>query len=260
MPFTNSNEHIQTELSHAVLTILLNRPVKRNALTNSMYTALGEIFTQAEKDDAVRVVLLTGGNKDFTTGNDITDFQKPRASEQSYAAEFFFPALRQLTKPVIAAVNGYAVGIGTTMLLHCDLVYAGQGTKFRLPFVNLGLCPEFGSSFLLPQLMGHQRASELLLLGNFFDATMAREVGIVTSVCIDEEVLNTAVEKARQLAEQPPAAVRLTKYLLKRTNETLISETIKIETMYFRERTESPEAGEAFEAFAQRRKPDFSSF
>jgi enoyl-CoA hydratase/carnithine racemase len=146
------------------------------------------------------------------------------------------------------------------MLLHCDLVYAGQGTKFRLPFVNLGLCPEFGSSFLLPQLMGHQRASELLLLGNFFDATMAREVGIVTSVCIDEEVLNTAVEKARQLAEQPPAAVRLTKYLLKRTNETLISETIKIETMYFRERTESPEAGEAFEAFAQRRKPDFSSF
>ncbi|WP_020676130.1 enoyl-CoA hydratase-related protein [Geopsychrobacter electrodiphilus] len=161
---------------------------------------------------------------------------------------------------MIAAVNGYAIGIGTTMLLHCDLVYAGQDAKFRLPFVNLGLCPEFGSSFILPQLMGHQRASELLLLGDFFDASMAREVGIVTSVCINKEVLSTAIEKARQLAEQPPAAVRLTKSLLKRTNETLISETIKVETRHFRERTGSAEATEAFDAFAQRRKPDFSSF
>lgn len=256
MQSSNVTEHIQSELSQDVLHIQLNRPEKKNAITGEMYQALGETISLGDKDDAVRVILVTGDAENFTTGNDLTLFK----SAESPALTYFFPALLQAKKPVIAAVNGLAVGIGVTMLLHCDLVYAGQGTRFRMPFVNLGLCPEFGSTLVLPQLMGHQRASELLLLGDFFDAKTACELGIVNAVCPDGELLNLAFEKARQLAAQPPAAVRLTKSLLKRTSETALKEVIETEMVHFRERKKSPEAAEALAAFAERRQPDFSAF
>lgn len=255
-----STEYIQTELSEGVLHIQFNRPDKKNALTRDMYQTLGEVIAQAEGDKAVRVMLITGDEQNFTSGNDIANFQNSAAGEPSFAAKYFFPALSQAQKPVIAAVNGVAIGVGTTMLLHCDLVYAGQGARFRMPFVNLGICPEFGSSFLLPRMMGHQRAAELLLLGDFFDAATAHEIGLVNAVCLDVEVLPTALDKARQLASQPPASLRLTKSLLKAAYKANVAEVMEQENMHLRERTKSPEMAEVLAAFAQGRKPDFSSY
>jgi enoyl-CoA hydratase/carnithine racemase len=257
---SNITEHIQSEFSNGVLHIQLNRPEKKNALTPEMYQALSETINQGEEDDAVRVILLSGAGENFTAGNDLAGLKGSTAEKPSPGTGYLFPTFLQAKKPIIAAVNGFAIGIGTTMLLHCDLVYADQATRFRMPFVNLGLCPEFGSSLILPQLMGHQRAAELLLLGDFFDAATARELGIINSVCADGDVLSMALDKARQLAEQPPASIRLTKALLKHTNKTTLEEFISFEMDRFRERKKSPEAAEAQEAFAQRRKPDFSSF
>jgi enoyl-CoA hydratase/carnithine racemase len=169
-------------------------------------------------------------------------------------------AISRAQKPIVAAVSGLAVGIGTTMLLHCDLVYAGANTKFSVPFVNLGLCPEAGSSFLLPLLAGHRRASELLLLGESFTAEKAKEIGLVNAVCDDTEVLHLAMEQARKLAAQPPASVRLTKAMLKKANAEIVSQTISDEGRLLMKRLKSPEAAEAFKAFFERRKPDFSGF
>ena len=256
----NISKHIRTELSNGVLHLQLNRVEKKNALTAEMYKTLGEKLTLAETDDAVRVVLLSGSGENFTAGNDLAGLKGSTADKPSAAEEYFFPALMQASKPVVAAVKGFAIGIGTTMLLHCDLIYAGQGAQFRLPFVNLGLCPEFGSSLLLPQMMGHQRAAELFLLGDFFDAVTAFELGIINAVYPDDEVLPMALKKSRQLAEQPPASVRLTKALLKCANKEALATVIPTEMDHFRARKKSPEAAEAQEAFAQRKKPDFSSF
>jgi len=172
----------------------------------------------------------------------------------------FLIAISEARKPIVAAVNGVAVGVGVTMLLHCDLVYAGSSASFQMPFVNLGLCPEAGSTLLLPRIMGHQRASELLLLGEAFSADKACAVGIVTAVCPDQEVLATARNKALQLVAQPAAALRLAKSLLKRDYAAPLRETIAEEVAQFKERLKSPEAAEALQAFMQRRKPDFTQF
>jgi enoyl-CoA hydratase/carnithine racemase len=172
----------------------------------------------------------------------------------------FLIAISEARKPIVAAVNGTAVGVGVTMLLHCELVYAGSGATFQMPFVNLGLCPEAGSTLLLPRVMGHQRAAELLLLGESFSADKACALGIVTAVCPDKDVLSTARHKALLLATQPAAAVRLAKSLLKRDYAPQLRETIVEEGRQFMERLKSPEAAEALQAFMQRRKPDFSRF
>ena len=252
-------EHIVVSIQERVLTLRLDRPEKKNALTLGMYRGMIEALQQAEADPAVRVVLITGSEDCFTAGNDLMDFANAKPGETSPAI-IYLQTLAAAQKPVIAAVGGVAVGIGTTMLLHCDLAYAATSARFQLPFVNLGLCPEAGSSVLLPALMGHRRAAELLLFGEPFSAEVAHELGIVNAVLSGSEVLSTATAKALQLAEKPPAALQTTKALLKRGTAGSIADAMARETEKFAALLQGPEAREAMMAFMQRRKPDFSKF
>ncbi|MDA8427848.1 MAG: enoyl-CoA hydratase [Geobacteraceae bacterium] len=251
---------IQSELGAGILTLRINRPEKKNALNLAMYQALADGLRQADGDAAVRVILISGCQGCFTSGNDLTDFVAAPPDGSDSPVLQFISAISQARKPIVAAVGGVAVGIGVTMLLHCDLVYAGNKATFQMPFVNLGLCPEAGSTLLLPRIMGYQRAAELILLGEVFSADKACSVGIVTEVCPDEELESTARNRALQLAAQPASAVRLAKNLLKREYARPLQETIAEEGREFMTRLESPEAAEALQAFMQRRKPDFSRF
>ena len=246
--------------SARVLRIQINRPAKKNALTTSMYRDFAAALRGGAADGDVRVILVHGAPDAFTSGNDLQDFlaNPPRGPESPVFA--FLDAVTHVEKPLVAAVNGVAVGIGTTMLLHCDLVYAGEDARFALPFVNLGLCPEAASSFLLPAVAGYQRAAELLLLGEPFDAAKAHAVGIVTEVVPGDRVLEVAEQAARKLAAKPPAAVRATKQLLKAQFGALMEAALAEELRQFGERLVSPEAKEAFSAFLEKRKPDFARF
>jgi enoyl-CoA hydratase/carnithine racemase len=259
MTVDDGSKHILVESRGGILHIQMNRPEKKNALTFAMYQKMADALILADQDDSVRVVLLTGTENCFCAGNDLIDFKNVSLGKER-PSNPFVPAISGAKKPIVAAVSGVAIGIGTTMLLHCDLVYAGAKAVFHLPFVNLGLCPELGSSILLPLLMGHQRAAELLLLGAPFGAEAAREVGIVNLVCPEEELMSTALENARKLAAQPSASVRLTKALMKRGRDAVVTAAIEEEANHFAKRLISPEAKEAFQAFVERRKPDFSRF
>jgi enoyl-CoA hydratase/carnithine racemase len=251
---------ILTSRDGAVQRIQINRPEKKNALTADMYAAIADAIKAADADAGVRVVLLHGTGDAFTAGNDLQDFlaNAPRYSDAPVFR--FLNAISHVEKPMIAAVSGVAVGVGTTMLLHCDLVYAAEGTKFALPFVNLGLCPEAASSFLLPAIAGYQRAAELLLLGEPFDAAKAYQLGIVTEVVPAEILMMRATAAAQKLAEKPAASVVLTKRLMKRAWMPTIEATLAEEIRHFGERLGAPEAKEAFSAFLEKRKPDFSKF
>ncbi len=260
MTLNVGTDHIRINLHETILHIQMNRPEKKNALTRAMYQTMADAILGADKDDETRVILLTGTNDCFTSGNDLADFMSVQNEPGVKPHNPFLSVISRAEKPIVAAVNGSAIGIGTTMLLHCDLVYAGTKARFQLPFVNLGLCPELASSLLLPRLIGYQRASELLLLGEVFGAETAREFGLVNAVYPDEELFEAALQKARQLAAQPPASVRITKALMKRPIETAVSTAIDEELELFIERLKSPEAAEAFLAFLERRKPDFSRF
>lgn len=253
---------IRTEYQEGILRIAIHRPEKKNALTQEMYLALRDAVHQGEQDANVRVILLHGTEDCFTSGNDLQDFLTPPPPSSAASRPVFqlLSVLSQAKKPSVAAVNGPAVGIGTTMLLHFDLVYAGMSARFQLPFVNLGLCPEAASSFLLPQLAGYHRAAELFLLGEPFSAEKAREIGLVNGIYPDGELLQSALAQAQKLAAKPPASVRLTKALLKKASAKSVAETLAEEAPLFLERLASPEAVEAFAAFFERRKPDFSSF
>lgn len=253
-----SNPPITIEHRDGILRLTLNRPEKKNALSPAMYDTLAEAIEEADRDDEVRVLLFQGAGDCFTSGNDLRDFvEAPPAGEASPVFRFLM-AIHRARKPLVAAVLGSAVGVGTTMLLHCDLVCAGTGARFQLPFVTLGLCPEAGSSLLLPRLAGYQRAAELLLLGEPFGAERAREMGLVNAVFADEELVAGAYALARKLAQQPPAAVRLTKALLKKGVEQAVTEVISEEGRLFLERLRSPEATAALAAFFQRPRPDGS--
>ena len=253
-------EQILSEIGDGVLTIRINRPEKKNALTLAMYEAITAALKAGQSDPAVRCVLITGVENAFTSGNDIMDFiQAPPVDESSPVMQFL-QTIPVFEKPIVAAVNGVAIGIGTTLLLHCDLVYAGEGARFQLPFVNLGLVPEAGSSYILPQMVGYQRAAELILLGEAFGAQKAYEVGIVNQVVPDEETFSLAREKAMALAQKAPAALRLSRSLLRQGSARAVQETIVRESSHFASRLQSPEAAEAFQAFMERRKPDFSQF
>ena len=252
-------EHIVVSIENRILTIRLDRPEKKNALTRGMYLGMIEALKQADADPNVRVVLITGTEACFTAGNDLVDFANAKPGETSPAI-LYLQTLAAAQKPVIAAVAGVAVGIGTTMLLHCDLAYAASDARFQLPFVNLGLCPEAGSSALLPAMMGHHRTAELLYFGEPFSAETARELGIVNTVVAANELLNTAAAKAQQLAEKPPSALRITKALLKRESAGTVANAMARETEQFIALLQGPEAREAMMAFMQRRKPDFSRF
>lgn len=254
-------EHVITEVRDQIQIVRLNRPERKNALSKAMYAALADAITSAESDADIRCTLITGTDQCFTAGNDLADFTAGPASdfENSPAGRFLF-SLANAEKPVVAAVNGPAVGIGTTMLLHCDLVFAGNNTGFQMPFVNLGLCPEGGSSLLLPEWLGRVRAAELLLLGGTFDAPKAAEMGLINRVCDPAATESEALAACAQLAAQPPAAIRATKRLLNRRNTAELREALLTEGAQFSERLKSPEAAEAFRAFAEKRKPDFSAF
>jgi enoyl-CoA hydratase/carnithine racemase len=253
-------ELILTEFQDGILTIRFNRPEKKNALNLAMYSALTLALEQADRDTAIRVIMLAGSEGCFTSGNDLGDFLSQPLTGESNPILQFIRAISLTRRPIVAAVQGDAVGIGVTMLLHCDLVYAAESALFRMPFVSLGLCPEAGSALLLPRMMGHQKAAGLLLLGETFTAAQACAYGIVTAVFPDGELPDRARGKALQLAAQPPAAVRLAKALLKADHAESLQEVIVEEGRQFLARLKSPEASEALQAFTERRTPDFSRF
>ena len=257
MATDESAKCIVVDSQEGILRIRISRPEKKNALTFAMYQEMANALVRADQDDSVRVVLLTGTDECFCAGNDLGDFKAISLGKERLRNPFV-PAISGFRKPIVAAVSGVAIGIGTTLLLHCDLVYAAVNARFQLPFVNLGLCPELGSTVLLPLLMGHQRAAELFLLGEPFSAEKAREAGIVNRVCPQGELMSLALETARKLAAQPPAAACLTKALMKRGREAAVRAALEEESHHFGQRLISPEAKEAFQAFAERRKPDFS--
>jgi enoyl-CoA hydratase/carnithine racemase len=260
MSAVDTNNEIITERREHILRIKINRPEKKNALTIAMYTAMADAIVRSEGDGDIRVIFLQGTPDCFTAGNDLQDFKDYKPDGEIRHVNPFLVAIGRAKKPIVAAVGGTAVGVGTTMLLHFDLVYAGQNAQFRLPFVNLGLCPEAASSFLLPRLIGHQHASELLLLGEFFPAVKALEIGLVNAVYPDSEFIDKAYAQAQKLAQQPPASVRLTKALLKRSISGDIADAMAQEMKHFTERLGSAECAEALSAFFEGRKADFSGF
>ena len=241
----------------AVAAIEFNRPQRRNAITAAMYTQLADAIEAAEADAAVRVLLIHGQPDAFTAGNDIEDFVKCPPLDENTPVFRFLRVLSRAAKPVVAAVSGPAIGIGTTLLLHCELVYAGENARFQLPFTSLGVVPEFASSYLLPAVAGYRRAAELLLLAEAFDARKALEAGIVTRVVADP--LAAARESATKLAALPAKSLRLTKELMKSRHREAVAEQLLVEGRLFREMLAEPAAREALSAFLEKRKPDFSN-
>jgi enoyl-CoA hydratase/carnithine racemase len=249
---------IVTERSGSILRIELNRPAKKNAMTAAMYTSLADLLNEAGKDDHVRVVLLHGAGDSFTAGNDLEDFMKnPPGPGESPQAQLIH-ALINFDKPLVAAVHGAAVGSGTTMLTYFDFVYAGQSTKFQMPFINLGLVPEFGTSYSVPRRIGYLRATEIILLGQPFDAARAAELGFVTAVVPDAGLLAMATETAQKLAEKPASALRACKKLLKRSLREQIEQAVDTELEEFTARLRSVDTKEAITAFFEKRQPDFT--
>jgi len=255
------SEHLLVEREAGLLTLRLNRLQKKNALTRAMYSGMAEVLDQADQDASVRAVLITGGETCFTSGNDVADFiQAPPSGLGSEVFQFML-ALFEFSKPVVAAVSGPAVGIGTTLLLHCDLVYVSRDASLKMPFVNLGLCPEYGSSLLLPRLLGHVRAAELLLLGQGFTGEQAAAWGIANEALHDgPATLARAREMALRFQQLAPSAVADSKRLMRTPGREELRRVIEEEGALFGERLRSPEAIEALTAFMQRRPADFSRF
>ena len=249
---------IRSQTADRIARIELARPDKKNALTAEMYAQLTAALDAAGKDPQVRVVLLHGSRECFTAGNDISDFLQRKPGESPVFG--LFQVLPSLEKPVVAAVGGPAVGIGTTLLLHCDFIIAAEDARFQLPFVPLGIVPEFGSTLLLPRLAGYQRAAKLLLLGQPFTAQEALEAGIITSITKKEVLFEEAEKISRMLAALPPESLKLTKRLMKQGQAPEVQARIAEEGRLFVERLASPEAKEAMSAFLEKRKPDFSRF
>ena len=253
--------HIQTELKDDVLRITIDRPEKKNALTGAMYTALAEAVEQAEGNPDVRVLLLHGNGDSFTAGNDLEDFvAKGWKGHEVPPAVRFITAVAHAKKPAVAAVHGSAVGVGVTILLHCDLVYAADNAKLMMPFVNLGIVPEAGSTAILPAQIGHQRAAELLMLGMPISAQRAHELGMVNAVVTLDALLPTALNAAQMLAEKPAAALRATKALMKKAGAVELERALREEVAVIAERLGSPETREALTAFLEKRKPNFRQF
>jgi len=253
-------DHILYSTADHAFTLQFNRPEKKNALTVAMYQTLADKLFAADEDPSVRVVVIRGTADCFTAGNDLMDFmQNPPSGEDSSVGQFL-QAIATLKKPLVAVVDGLAIGIGTTLLLHCDLVYVGAGARLKLPFVNLGLCPEAASSYLLPRLVGTAKASELLLLGAEIGAEEAVALGIANAVFPSSELHAGAMAAVARLAAQPPEAVRVSKELIRRRDREAIGAVMKVEFEQFMGRLLSPEAAEAFQAFAEKRAPDFSAF
>ncbi len=248
---------IRFEVENAIATIAFNRPEKKNAITAAMYLAAADALKEADGNDGVRVIVITGDCGCFTAGNDLEDFlQRPPQGDDSPVAQFM-NVLRSTAKPVIAAVPGLAIGIGTTLLMHCELVYAADTAKFAMPFTQLGLCPEFASSVLLPRIAGYQRAAEKLLLGEPFGAVEAESMGFVNRVLPADELMPFVYAQAAKLAALPAESLRVTKQLMKADLQTPVAAAMLTEMQYFSRMLNGADAKEAFTAFIEKRKPVF---
>ncbi|MFT5349960.1 MAG: enoyl-CoA hydratase/carnithine racemase [Planctomycetota bacterium] len=254
------SQYIETVVEDRILKIKINRPDKKNALDLAMYQALADAIQEADKNNEIRVTLISGAEDSFCSGNDIKDFLKNPPTDDNSPVLQFVRAMINAEKPIVAAVNGIAIGIGVTLLLHCDLVYASEDARFQLPFVNIGLCPEAGSTHILPLLMGHQKASELLLLGGMFDVNTAIDVGFVNTKLASAELASASLQAATKIAAQPPNSIRATKGLLRAAMREQILAASQRENSNFIPMLNGEEAKEALTAFMEKRKPDFSRF
>ena len=255
---TSPIPEILTHLDAGVLSLTINRLDRKNSITAVMYAAMADVLIAAESNDAVRGLVIQGHETIFSAGNDIGDFLNKPPSTQDAPVFRFLYAISAFTKPIVAAVCGPAVGIGTTLLMHCDLIYAGDNAAFSMPFVNLGLCPEAGSSLLVPQLMGYPRAAEALLLGEPFTAETALEMGLINRIVPPAEASALAQQQAQKLAAKPLSSVIETKRLMKQASASAVKQRIHDESLSFGRMLSEPAAREAFTAFMQKRKPDFS--
>ena len=249
---------ILTHTEDGVLTITLNRLARKNSITSAMYAAMADVIELAASDSAVRVAVIQGHETVFSAGNDIGDFLNQPPAGQDSPVFRFLRGIASFPKPLVAAVCGPAVSVGTTLLFHCDLVYAGDNAAFSMPFVNLGLCPEAGSSLLVPQMLGYHRAAEALLLGEPFMAEAALEVGLVNRVVPPMEANGVARAVARKLAAKPPSSLAETKRLMKKHSQQAVLQQMGDEGASFARLLGEPAAKEAFGAFMDKRKPDFS--
>ena len=259
MNFPSAHTDILSHTDSGVMTLTINRLNKKNSFTAAMYADMADALVRAEQDAAVRVLIIQGHETIFSAGNDIGDFMNQPPSTADAPVFRFLRGLSTFSKPIVAAVCGPAVGIGTTLLLHCDLIYAGDNAAFSMPFVNLGLCPEAASSLLVPQLMGYPRAAEALMLGEPFTAETALEVGLVNRIVPPAEVNALAQRQAQKLAAKPTRSLMEIKRLMKRGSSRVVEETMTEEISSFGRLLKEPAAREAFAAFVEKRKPDFSA-
>jgi enoyl-CoA hydratase/carnithine racemase len=252
------SDHVRIERGGGVLAITLNRPDRRNAITIEMYGALADATAGAWEDGQTRVITIRGEGQDFAAGNDLADFLEAAPRSEDIPVWRLLRALAECEIPIVAAVHGNCVGIGTTMLLHCDLVIAAENARFSMPFVDLGLVPEAASSMLFPRLAGRRRAARYLLLGETFGADEALAIGLASHVVPAAALNDTLRDMVERLLAKPPEALRLTQSLLRQGTRDEILERMKIESTTFAERLDSPEVKEAISAFFEKRKPDFS--
>jgi enoyl-CoA hydratase/carnithine racemase len=246
------------ERTDGILRVAFNRPQKKNAMTGAMYTNLADVFNESAEDEDIRVVLWYGAGGVFCAGNDVEDFLQHPPRPGDFPQGRLMDALIRFEKPIVAAVQGAAIGGGTTMLTHCDFVYASESAKFQLPFINLALVPEFGSSFSIPARVGHLRAAELFLLGEPFTASRALEIGLVTRVVPDGDLLAIATATAQKLAAKPGGALLASRRLIKQASMSQLKDAVNSENAVFMERVVSAEAKEALSAFLEKRPPNFS--
>ncbi len=260
------SDYMKINSEDSILKIGFNRPDKKNALNSEMYYAVRDALVSASEDSKIRVIVLYGEGGDFTSGNDVKDFlafATTKTSEENdiqFPAKEFLDVLIPFKKPIIAAVDGMAIGIGATMTMHCDLVYASTEAKFHMPFVNLGLNPEAGTTFFLPKLVGYHNAAEILLSGNMITSQRTYEMGFVNGVVEQSELMDVVLNKAKSISELAPTPVRLAKHMMKEHFIDQLIEANQNEFNSFVNRMSSPEALEAMQAFMQKRKPDFSKF
>ncbi len=253
------SEHVEVTETGGVVTVTLNRSEKKNALTRSMYTAMADALTRLDEMAELRTLVLTGTGDFFTSGNDINDFiEHPPCSPDSPVSKFL-AGISTARKPLIAAVNGSAVGVGLTMLLHCDLVYVAEDARLTAPFTKLALVPEAASSMLLPQRVGHAKAGEIFLMGKAISGTEAAAIGLAGAALPASAVMGAATQAASTIAKLPPGAIQATKSLMRQPPEP-VPDRMAREGKIFGERLTGPEAREAFTAFMQKREPDFSQF
>lgn len=248
---------IKFHVAGSIATLSFDRPDKKNAITRAMYQSLADGLTMAADDKVVRAIVIKGEGGIFTAGNDVEEFLKYPPQPGDSPVVHFMNALRSAEKPVIASVSGMAIGIGTTLLMHCDLVYAADSARFAMPFTPLGLCPEFASSYLFPRMAGYQRAAEKLLLGDAFTADEAAQMGLVSKVMPEDSLPSFVAAQAAKLASLPTESLRITKKMMKKDLAVGVEAAMQEELQHFTRLLQGPDAKEAFSAFLEKRKPDF---